>query len=72
MSIQCEKPHSPEPRLWMDQNFTNNFWKGSPEVHSCEIIPTVQDKIFKELLKKFHVVTVATRIFDGITFCEHF
>ena len=30
--------HSPEPGLWMDQNFANNFWKGSPKEHSCEII----------------------------------
>ena len=30
--------HSPEPCLWTDQNFTNNFWKGSPKEHSCEII----------------------------------
>ena len=31
-------PHSPEPCLWMDQNFANKFWKGSPKEHSCEII----------------------------------
>ena len=28
---------SPEPCLWMDQNFANNFLKGSPKEHSCEI-----------------------------------
>ena len=25
---------------------------------------------FKELLKKFHSVTMTTRVFDGINFCE--
>ena len=34
----AKSPHSPEPCLWMDQNFANNFWKGSPKEHSCEII----------------------------------
>ena len=31
-------PHSLEPCLRTDQNFANNFWKGSPKEHSCEII----------------------------------
>ena len=125
-------PHSPEPCLWTDQNFTNNYWKGSPKEHSCEIISkpdqqfrrrrffknffmsvqctqppftramflgeskfheqfskrvtqgtflwnyfkigTVvpEKKIFKELLKKFHFIAMATRVFDGIKFCEQF
>ena len=34
----ARSPHSPEPCLWMDWNFANNFWKGSPKEHSCEII----------------------------------
>ena len=34
----ARSPHSPEPCLWTDQNFANNFWKGSPKEHSCEII----------------------------------
>ena len=34
----ARSPHSPEPCLWMDQNFADNFWKGSPKEHSCEII----------------------------------
>ena len=33
----ARSPHSPEPCLWTDQNFANNFWKGSPKEHSCEI-----------------------------------
>ena len=34
----AKSPHSPEPCLWTDQNFANNFWKGSPKEHSCEIV----------------------------------
>ena len=126
----ARSPHSPEPCLWTDQHFANNFWKGSPKEHSCEIIsksdqqyrrrrflknffmsllckkppftramflgkskfrehflkrvtqgtflwnyfkigPAVlEEKIFKELLKKFNFVAMATRVFDGIKFCE--
>ena len=29
-------PHSLIPCLLTDQNFANNFWKGSPKEHSCE------------------------------------
>ena len=31
-----------------------------------------EEKIFKELLKKFNFVAMATRVFDGIKFCEQF
>ena len=34
----ARSPHSPEPCFWEDQNFANNFWKGSWEEHSCVII----------------------------------
>ena len=33
----ARRPHSPEPCLWTDQNFANNFWKGSCKEHFCEI-----------------------------------
>ena len=41
MSVLCKKSSPPPP--WrqcfsMDKNFTNNFLKGSPKEHSCEII----------------------------------
>ena len=29
-----------------------------------------EKKIFKELLKKYNFVAMATRVFDGIIFCE--
>ena len=35
-SAKCS--HSPEPCLYMDRTFTNNFWKGSHKENSCEII----------------------------------
>ena len=64
-SYSARSPHSPEPCFWMDWNFANNFWKGSPKEHSCEIIgpPVPEEKIFKELLKNFHFVAMATRVF---------
>ena len=34
----ARSPHSPEPQFLTDKNFTNNFWKGSPKEHLCEII----------------------------------
>ena len=49
-------PHSPEPCLWTDQNFTDNFRKGSPKEHFCEIIlksdqPFLRRRFFKNYLK---------------------
>ena len=39
--------NSPEPCLLTDQNFANNFWKGSPKEHPCEfyfkILPVVSE-----------------------------
>ena len=34
----ARSPHSPEPCFWEDKNFANNFWKGSPKEHFCEIV----------------------------------
>ena len=70
----ARSPHSPEPCLWVDQNFTYNFLKrvtqGTFLGNYFKIGPTVSEKIFKELLKKFNFVAMATRVFDGIKFCE--
>ena len=41
--------------------FLRNYFK---------IVTAVPEEIFKELLKKFHVITMATRVFNGIKFCE--
>ena len=52
----ARSPHSPEPCLGTDQNFANNFWKGSPKEHSCEIILKsdqwfLRRRFFKNYLK---------------------
>ena len=57
-------PHSPEPCLWMDQNFANIFWKGSHKEHSCEIISKSDQRFqrrrfFKNLLLHVHMVQEA-------------
>ena len=63
-SAKC--PHSPEPCLLTDETFVTNFWKGSPKEHSIlwnyfKIWPAVpEEKIFKELLKKFLFLTMAS------------
>ena len=48
----ARSPHSPEPCLRMDQNFANNFWKGSPKEH-FKIGPAVPaEKIFNSFPNK--------------------
>ena len=53
----ARSPHTPEPYFSMDQNFMNNFLKGSPNEHSCEIIPKLDQqfkrRFFKNCLKNF-------------------
>ena len=73
----ARSPHSPEPCFLVDHNFANNFLRGSPKEHSCEIISKSDQqfqrrRFLKILLKKFNVIAMATRVFDGIKFCEHF
>ena len=72
----ARSPHSPEPCLWTDQNFANISKKGHPrnipgKFFFFKIGPAVPE-MFKELLKKFHFVAMATRVFGGIKFCEQF
>ena len=60
-----------------DQKLSVSAIKGSPKEHSCEIIsksdqPFQRKRFLKELLKKFNFVAMATRVFDGIEFCEQF
>ena len=62
----ARSPHSPEPCLWTDQNFANNFWKGSPKEHSCEIILKSDQRFLRRFLnnylKKFSFIAMATRV----------
>ena len=52
------------------------FEKGHPRnipVKLFKIGPMVREEnIFTELLKKFHFIAMATRVFDRIKFCEPF
>ena len=36
----------------MDQNFANNFWKGSPKEHSCEIISKSDQRFHVHILQE--------------------
>ena len=45
----ARSPHSPEPCLRTDQNFANNFWKGSPKELSCEIILKSDQRFLKKI-----------------------
>ena len=49
----ARSPHSPEPCLWMDQNFANSFWKGSPKEHSCEIILKSDQLFLRRFFKNY-------------------
>ena len=54
-SVSEKKPHTPKACLYTDQNFRNNFWKGSTKGHSCEIILKSDQRFrrrrfFKEIL----------------------
>ena len=68
--------HSPEPCLFTDQTFTNNFWKGSPKENSCEIIskfdqPFQRSRFFKKLFEEFlHVRIVQEAPFTRAMFMD--
>ena len=71
----ARSPHSPEPCFWTDQNFANNFEKGHPRDIPVKLFQNQTSGFredFKELLKKFNFVAMATRVFDGFKFCEQF
>ena len=77
MSVLCKKP--PFTRaVFLDRSkfceqFLKRVTKGTFLLIYFKIGPTLpEEKIFKELLKKFHFVDMATRVFDGIKFCEQF
>ena len=70
---RVQEAHSPEPCLWMIKIFQTTFEKE----HSCEIISKSDQhfprrRLLKNCLKKFHFIVMATRLFDGIKFCEQF
>ena len=75
-TYSARSPHSLEPCFWTDQfseQFLKRVTKGTFLWNYVKIGPEVpEEKIFKELVKKFHFVAMATRVFDGIKFCEQF
>ena len=75
MSIKCE-----EPCLLTDQNFTNNFLKGSPNEHSFEIISNSDQRFWRRRFFKNFFMPVEckkppftrTMCMDGSSFRQHF
>ena len=55
------------------EHFLKRVTQGTFLWNYFKIRPAVSEKkIFKELLKKFNFVAMATKVFDGIKFCEQF
>ena len=76
----ARSPHSPEPCLWTDQNFANNFWKGSPKEHSCEIILKSDQRFWRRRFFKNFFMSILCKkppftramFMDGSKFREQF
>ena len=49
----ARSPYLPQPCFWTNQNFSNNFWKGSPKEHSCEIISKSDQRFQRRFLQNF-------------------
>ena len=56
--------HSPEPCFLTDQNFTNELGKVPPKEDLCEIVSKSD--------QQFQKVAMASRVLDGIKFCEQY
>ena len=77
MSEKCGKPPFTRAMFLGGSKFCEQFLErvtqGTFLWNHFKIGPAVlEEKIFKELLKKFNFVAMATRVFDGIEFCEQF
>ena len=55
----ARSPQSPEPCLWTDQNFENNFWKGSPKEHSCEIFLKSDQLFLRRFFKNYLIISIS-------------
>ena len=76
-STECKKLPPIAAMFFNRSNFCEQFLKrvtqGTILWNYFKIGPAVsEEKIFKEFLKKFHLVAMATRVFDGIKFCTQF
>ena len=73
-------PHSLEPCLMMDQNLTNNFWKGSPKEHFFKIISKSDKQIWRRRFFKNFIMSVQCKkppfiramFMDGSKFLDQF
>ena len=77
MFVKCKKSPFTRAMLMEGSKFGEQFSKrvnqGTFLWNCFKIGPAIsEENIFKELLKKFHFVTMATKVFDGIKFCEKF
>ena len=77
MSIWYKKPPFTRAMFMDGSKFRGQFLKrvsqGTFLWNYFKIEPAVpEEKIFKELLWKFHFVAIPTRVFDGTKFCEQF
>ena len=75
-SYSARSPHSPEPcfgQIKFHEQFLKRVTQRTFLWNYFKIGPAVpEEKIFKELLKKFNFIAMATRVFDGIKFCQQF
>ena len=72
----ARSPHSPESYFWRIKISRILFEKGHLRNIPVKLFQNQtavpEEKIFKELLKKFNFIAMATRVFNGIKFCEQF
>ena len=71
-SAEVRGENTPERKVASTWDRTHNHQVMSPTrsplSHPGGLVS--EEKIFKEFAKKFHLVAMATRVFDGIKFCE--
>ena len=77
MSLERKKPPFTRAMFLGRSKFREQFLKrvtqGTFMWNYFKIGPAVsEEKAFKEWLKKFNFIAMATRVFDGIKFCEQF
>ena len=73
-SIQCKKSPPPGHVFLMDQNFTNNFWKGSPKEQSVKLFRNLTTGFRGEFFRNFLWNSIwlpwQPEFFFLIKFCE--
>ena len=74
MSVECKKLPFTRAMLMDRSKFCEQILKRVTQLtFLCDYFKIgPAEEIYTELLKKFNFVTMATRVFDGIKFCEQF